>query len=170
MLALTPNDIDLKKGKIHVKKIRISGDNIQNHTKTRVSRKVHINDIAMEAIKMLLETSKQYGGEWLFYNTVSPFEGEPIKSPRGLKKVFETACKELEIRQRPMYNMRHHYATFALMNGLNPAWMAKQLGHSVEEFFRTYATWINEQLDDIQTSNLDIAISKVCQKCVREES
>jgi len=34
------------------------------------------------------------------------------------------------IRYRPAYNTRHTYATVCLMNGLNPVYVASQLGHS----------------------------------------
>ena len=35
------------------------------------------------------------------------------------------------IRQRPAYNTRHTYATVMLMSGLNPSFVANQLGHSL---------------------------------------
>ena len=63
-----------------------------------------------------------------------------------------------------MYDMRHTFATFGLMNGVNPAYLAKQLGHSIEEFFKTYSTWINQQLDDVQIKLLEEAISENANK------
>ena len=45
------------------------------------------------------------------------------------------------------YSTRHAYATAGLMAGANPAYMANQLGHSVEVFFKDYAAWINSALN-----------------------
>lgn len=64
------------------------------------------------------------------------------------------------MRYRDMYNMRHTYATFELMNGVNPAFMAGQLGHSVEEFFKTYAKWINTNQNQVQIDLIERAIIK----------
>ncbi len=48
------------------------------------------------------------------------------------------------------------------MQGLNPAFVCSQLGHSLEEFFKTYAKWINSEsnasemkkLNDVLTPSL----------------
>ena len=53
----------------------------------------------------------------------------------------------LGIRYRRPYNLRHTYATIMLMAGMNPAFCARQLGHSVEMFLRTYAKWISGEQD-----------------------
>jgi integrase len=45
------------------------------------------------------------------------------------------------------------------MNGVNPAFMAAQLGHSIEEFFKTYAKWINNQQNEIQMELIERAIN-----------
>ncbi len=51
------------------------------------------------------------------------------------RMIWREIISELGYRYRDMYNMRHTYATFGLMNGVNPAFMAEQLGHSLQEFF-----------------------------------
>ena len=38
--------------------------------------------------------------------------------------------------------------------------MANQLGHSLEEFFKTYAKWINRLNNDIQLAFIEQAIDK----------
>ena len=54
-----------------------------------------------------------------------------------------TTLKRLGIRHRRTYNMGHPYATIGLMSGVNSAFMARQLGHSLEIFFKVYAKWID---------------------------
>ncbi len=43
----------------------------------------------------------------------------------------------------PPYNCRHTYATIRSMSGLNPAFIAQQLGHGVQMLLSTYARWID---------------------------
>lgn len=62
-------------------------------------------------------------------------------------KYFQAALTELGIRARRPYNCRHTYATMCLMAGMNPAFIATQLGHSVQMLLSTYARWINSSID-----------------------
>ena len=64
--------------------------------------------------------------------------------------------KELGIRYRPPYNCRHTYATICLMAGMNPAFIAKQLGHSVQMLLDRYAHWIDGENDWAQMEKLQI--------------
>jgi integrase len=56
---------------------------------------------------------------------------------------FMDALKALGMRVRRQYNCRHTYATICLMDGMNPAFIAGQLGHSVQMLHSTYAKWID---------------------------
>ena len=65
--------------------------------------------------------------------------------------------EELGIAYRPPYNARHTYATLCLMSGLAPAFIAKQLGHSVKILLNTYADWLSGNGDWNQMDKLNIA-------------
>ena len=55
-----------------------------------------------------------------------------------------TGLRALGIRSRDAYQTRHTYATTALMGGVNPAYIARQLGHkSAAMLFRHYSKWID---------------------------
>jgi integrase len=54
-------------------------------------------------------------------------------------KSRSSRLKQLRIRYRRPYNMRHTYATIGLMSGARPAFLAGQLGHSLRVFFDVYA-------------------------------
>ena len=56
--------------------------------------------------------------------------------------------------------MRHTYATIMLMAGMNHSFCAKQLGHSVEMFQRTYSKWIDGQQDNTEMGCLESALSQ----------
>jgi len=55
--------------------------------------------------------------------------------------------------------MRHAHATAMLMAGMTPAFCAKQLGHSVKMFLRTYAKWLDGGQDDLEMSRLESVLS-----------
>ncbi|MBA1202662.1 integrase [Pseudomonas capeferrum] len=70
-----------------------------------------------------------------------------IREPSVTIKHFKLALKALGIRERRQYDTRHTYATMCLMAGMNPAFIANQLGHSVEMLLSTYAKWISSSSD-----------------------
>ena len=72
-------------------------------------------------------------------------EGKRWLSERRLREAFFKPClRALGIRQRKAYNTRHTYATVALMAGVNPSYIARQLGHAnTAMLFKHYAKWID---------------------------
>ena len=54
--------------------------------------------------------------------------------------------------------MRHTYATMLLMAGVRPAFAARQLGHSVEVFLRTYARWLDGAADSDELAKLEMKV------------
>ncbi|MOA40104.1 hypothetical protein D3C78_1619400 [compost metagenome] len=72
---------------------------------------------------------------------------EHIRQTSDLHKQWGPALKKLTIRYRPPYNCRHTYATICTMSGMNPAFIAQQLGHSVQMLLSTYARWLNSSGD-----------------------
>lgn len=76
-------------------------------------------------------------------------------------KLLDTpALKRLGIRYRRPYDVRHTYATVMLMAGMNPAFCARQLGHSVEMFHRTYAKWLDGEQNDREMERLEASIAQ----------
>ncbi len=47
------------------------------------------------------------------------------------------------------------YATMCLMSGMNPAFIAGQLGHSVQVLLTTYAKWLNSANDWAELAKLE---------------
>jgi integrase len=58
-------------------------------------------------------------------------------------------------------SIRHTYATLGLMSGANPAFLAKQLGHSLQMFFNVYADWIDGANNDLEMEKIDASIRRV---------
>ena len=125
-------------------------------TKTSVARLVKLNSRAMEAIQWQRKHT-QMASEHVFQD---PRYAEPWIEERAFRRSFWTPMlKALGIRYRRPYNMRHSYATAMLMAGMAPAFCAKQLGHSVEVFLRTYAKWVEGQKDDAEMQRLEARLA-----------
>ena len=50
--------------------------------------------------------------------------------------------------ESPGNSGRFTYASLGLRAGAKPAFLARQLGHTLNTFYRTYATWIEGQDED----------------------
>lgn len=72
---------------------------------------------------------------------------ESIKQTSDLHNQWGPALQALAMPYRPPYNCRHTYATICIMSGMNPAFIAQQLGHSVQMLLSTYARWLNSSGD-----------------------
>lgn len=86
---------------------------------------------------------------------------EYLKQTSNLHKQWGPVLTELKIRYRPPYNCRHTYATICLMSGMNPAFIAQQLGHSVQMLLSTHARWINSSSDWDELEKLDLGTKLV---------
>jgi integrase len=124
-----------------------------------------MNSRSLAAYKRQEKHSRVAGEQvWL-----DPRYNEPIKTEETFQRVYwSRLLKRLGIRYRRPYNMRHTYATMMLMAGMTPAFCAKQLGHSVEMFLRTYAKWIDGAQNDREMARLESALSS--QDCPRRKS
>ena len=71
-------------------------------------------------------------------------ESKPWLSERRLREnYFHPTLRATGIRLRKAYNTRHTFATINLMAGINPAYIASQLGHAdTTMLFKHYAKWI----------------------------
>jgi integrase len=128
----------------------------KDSTKTNEARTVILNSRALAAIKRQAEHTRMTG-EHVF---LDPRYGTPWTEERAFRRSYWTpALKALGIRYRPPYNTRHTYATIMLMQGMTPAFCAKQLGHSVEMFLRTYSKWLDGGQDALEMAKLENALS-----------
>jgi integrase len=149
-----PN-VDLHSGYIMVAQAIVRGEE-KDSTKTHKARKVLLNSQALAALKRQAEHTR-IADAHVF---LDPRYGEPWNEERAYRRSYWTpALKALGIRYRKPYNSRHTYATMMLMQGLTPAFCAKQLGHSVEMFLRTYSKWLDGGQDDLEMARLELAFS-----------
>lgn len=126
---------------------------IEERVKTKHERDVLLNDRALNALAEAKRIARLKQVASVSEFAVSPFVFPPskgglwIKEPSVTIKHFHAALDALSIRRRRQYDTRHTYATMCLMAGMNPAFIAGQLGHSVQMLLSTYAKWLNSASD-----------------------
>jgi integrase len=139
LIALRWGDVDWNNRTIQVRRALVRHQT--KGTKTHSVRDVDLNDLAHAAlIRQKQHTFMRGPNEPIF----SCPEGKPWLSERRLREqFFQPTLKACGIRQRKAYNTRHTYATVALMSSINPAYIARQLGHTTPAMlFKHYAKWI----------------------------
>jgi len=154
-MALRWSEVDTRKRSVRVCRIRLYGK-IEERTKTKTAREVLLNDRALGALeKARLLTAAR--SDYVFAPEGSGERSELyVRSETGSKRYWLTALRKLGMRHRRMYDTRHTYATMCLMSGMNPAFIAAQLGHSVQVLLSTYAKWINSPSDWAELDKLDM--------------
>lgn len=73
--------------------------------------------------------------------------GEPINSEHFAGKYFRPLCRDIGLKYRSPYAMRHTFITIALMEGASAAHVAEYCGTSIQEIERSYLSWIGVVAD-----------------------
>ena len=55
-----------------------------------------------------------------------------------------------------LYNARHTYATMLLMDGVNPMFVADQLGHSLQMLIKRYTKWLHGDKNKQEIAKLSV--------------
>jgi len=155
ILGLNWSRVDLASGSVLIAETTVRGVR-KDRTKTNTARTVRLNSRALAALQRQRAHTQAIGAE--------VFQNPRQLAPWGREKMFRQAfwlptLRRLGIRYRRPYNMRHTYATAMLMAGMTPAFCAKQLGHSVEIFLRTYTKWIDGDSNDREMQRLESSIT-----------
>jgi integrase len=140
IIALRWEDVDWNHGTVRVKRAKSFRGEVKD-IKTYQVRDVDLVDLAMAALKAQKPYTFMKDAE-IFEN---PVTGRPWHDERSQRDHYwKPSLKRLGIRQRRAYQTRHTYATVALMAGVNPAYIARQMGHAnAKMVFTVYAKWID---------------------------
>ncbi|MEA9994281.1 MULTISPECIES: tyrosine-type recombinase/integrase [unclassified Pseudomonas] len=154
-MALRWSEVDTSKRSARVCRIRIYGK-IKERTKTKKSREVLLNDQALHALDKARPLTAARS-DYVFAPEGNGDRSELfIRSETGPKRYWLSAMRKLGFRHRRMYDTRHTYATMCLMSGMNPAFIAAQLGHSVQVLLSTYAKWLSSPSDWDELAKLNL--------------
>lgn len=160
IMALRWSEVDLQQKTAFICRI-VADRTIRERTKTNKTRIILLNERAIHALEKARELRTSRARRNMTFPD-SPYVFPPAKSCEFIKDTsmvdrhFKTALKLAGVRDRPQYNCRHTYATMCLMAGMNPAFIAGQLGHGVKMLLDTYATWINSASDWNEVAKLEI--------------
>ncbi|KJZ51639.1 tyrosine-type recombinase/integrase [Pseudomonas marginalis] len=158
--ALRWDEIDMDARTAHVCRIVVDGE-VEERTKTKYARTVMLNSRALNALRQ----AKQVADDRLLQRRRIKTKSQYVFPPSGGSEFicrpsqtgdqFSKALTALDLRHRPQYNCRHTYATMCLMAGMNPAFIAGQLGHSVQVLLTTYAKWLSSTTDWSEVGKLE---------------
>lgn len=139
-IALKWDDIDWRSGCVLVRRARTAGE--IRDLKTYNSRSVDLVSRALDAIStMRYHTEKSKDG-FIFQN---PVTGRPWHDDRSQRDHYwKPSLARCGIRYRRAYQTRHTYAANALLAGVNPTYISRQMGHTnARMLFEVYAKWID---------------------------
>lgn len=151
LISLTWNDIDFNKKRIAVDKTTFQGKIGDVKTQSSV-RYVDILPQLEIKLKELKEITFNYG--YLILNqSKKPFYSHDILNLR-----FKKLLKEISIKERSLYNLRHTFASHMISNihnGVDILWISKMLGHKdVSITLKVYTKYIVEN-DNIRLNKIN---------------
>lgn len=164
LIALDWDDIDFRKRIAHVRRALVR--TIEKDTKTGEEREVELSDRAFDALTRQKKFTYLQNGR-VFHNplTDAPYTDTQVQ----MEKFWRPTLRLCKIRHRDARQTRHTYATMCLMAGMNPAYVAGQMGHSVEMFFRVYSKWINKKANTGQQQLLNSYIDQIASQSSHKE-
>ena len=139
IIALRWADVDWNQQTIRVARAKTAGK--IGPLKTYQTRDVDLAERAIAALKAMKPHTFMSDAE-VFLNPVTGRAWHDERSQRD--HYWKPALKRCGIRDRRAYQTRHTYAATALMGGVNPAYISRQMGHAnAHMLFRVYAKWID---------------------------
>lgn len=152
-IALRWAHIDLRAGTMLVQSAITRSK--EKGTKTGDERLVELNARAQAAIQRQRAISQAAGGAVFLGLDMQGY----TTTDGPLEAFWKPALKLSGLRYRDARQTRHTFATTCLHAGLKPGWVAAQLGHSVEMFYRVYSKWIDDQDRGAERNKLDAFLS-----------
>jgi integrase len=141
LIELRWGDVDWNHRTIRVQRARAAGE--VKDLKTYNSRDVELIDRALAALISMKPWTLMGGDEaTIFQNPVTNRSFHDERSQRD--HYWNPTLRKLGIRRRRAYQTRHTYAATSLSGGVNPAYIARQMGHkNAKMLFTVYAKWID---------------------------
>lgn len=129
-VALTWNDVDLKKKTIRINKTSVEMHGspfIQEHTKTSSgTRTISIPSSVVDFLKEVKASQDKYLN---YRNLVMCNTRYGIITSANTRKRWQKVCAELDIEYQGVHSLRHTWATRALEKGLDIKVVSNMLGH-----------------------------------------
>lgn len=142
-IPLRWSDINRHNRTARIQRVRTFRGSERDGSKTHSERDVDLVGPALDAVMSMQAFTLMKGPDACIFE--NPVTGKPWHDERSQRDHYwKPTLTRLNIRYRRAYNTRHSYATIALMAGVNPAYIARQLGHSsTQMLFSVYSKWID---------------------------
>lgn len=129
IFALTWDDVDWRRGKVHVLRgLTQDADNPEDPKTAAAERWIDLLAPALDALKRQRAWSQLHPSGYVFLN---PRTGEPWTGDQAFRKtLFQPACQRAKVRYRYPYQLRHTFASMMLSSGEPIPWVSAQMGHS----------------------------------------
>ena len=116
-------------------------------------RRVELSRRALLSLERQAEHTQTRRDQYVFLNpeTMAPWNSTASQRENYWNRSIARAA----LPDLTPYSTRHTRASRMLMAGCKPAWCARQLGHSMEMFFRIYADWLEADDDGSQLPKVD---------------
>ncbi len=149
MVALEWSDCDFEKRTLSISKNRQRGKDGKPKTESS-NRVVDLIEPAIEALKAQFELT--HDKEKIFVNSSKkPFYAHDIVAHN-----LQLILKNAGVEERPLYNLRHTFASQMITKGVNILWVSRMLGHKdVAITLQVYAKFIIED-DDRRLKNIEV--------------
>lgn len=167
VLALRWSDIDLKTGKVHVRRTLDTGK--PGETKKPKNGKARDFTVSASTVSVLKDWRRLLaardlnlvrGGAWVF---PMPGEWERHRNPASTSEMFTRRVKwaqkdlggEEVLPTIHLHEVRHSAATILIANGTDPKTVAERLGHESVRITLDIYTHVTQQSDDRAAALLD---------------
>ncbi|WP_281284244.1 tyrosine-type recombinase/integrase [Exilibacterium tricleocarpae] len=107
--------------------------------------------LTQAARKVLNGHPTRFRNEYIFLNT----QGGPCLDADAFNTAWKAALMAAGVDYRIAYNCRHTYASLALTAGVNPAFIANQLGHGLDMTLTIYGKYINSENDKLELAKIE---------------
>lgn len=118
----------------------------REETDGKTGKSLRVLTISPQLTRLLVEARGNYMVGPMSRNAI----GEPVNSEHFAGKYFKPLLKDIGVRYRSPYCLRHTYITLALMEGGSAAHVAEYCGTSIQEIERSYLSWIGVVADPMQ--------------------
>lgn len=165
LLALRWQDVDLEKGKVHVRRnmIRVNKQIIFKAPKTETSNR----DIELPAtlLKLLQAERKRYvanklrlGAEFEDNDLVVCWEDGRCIHPDTMSQKFRRIIERIGLKHIRLHDLRHINATLMLSYGINPKVAQQRLGHASISTTMDIYSHVTEKVEKEAADKLDKGI------------
>lgn len=135
--ALQCRDVDRRSRRCFIQRTYASGEVRSEGKRDASLRTILLADVALEALDAMPQPLR---ADQLVFPAA---EGGHISLSNWRRRVWHPALERAGVERRPLYQMRHTFATLALAAGLPIDFVSRQMGHTdIRTTLRFYARYI----------------------------